>query len=677
MGTAPSTTFGRRRRLRWWVPPPLVVAALVAGWAGPVVAATRTSPASLAPSAYHLATFAPHLPRAFLGSGVGTRRVTTVAGPGLLGPGPLHHAGGLVPRTGSTPLVPSPSSRLAPHLSLSSGHLFSTNWSGEVLTGSTYSGVSAQWDVPAVGAIINDEYSATWVGIDGTRSSSLIQAGTAQNAAGGVSTYFAWVELLPNMAMPINGTVAPGDSMAVAIVETSTNVWEVQVTDTSQNWTYQHSFNYATPGTSAEWIEEAPTVNGAQSALAAYVQVPITNVAASAASLPDSVLTPIFMVDPQFTGIISWPSPYDQGTDAFTMSYGSPTPVITSVDPSGGSSQGSTLVLLDGQYLFAASTATFGRTPSQVYVDDADGTVMTAAPPGSPGTVDVILASGTTSSHPTPADRYTYSSSIPPPPHGYWLVGADGGIFTFGSAQFYGSAGNLSLQRPVTGIDPTSDQNGYWLVATDGGIFAFGDAGFHGSIPGLGIAPAGTIGAPRVLNAPIVGMVPSVHRRGYFLVAADGGVFAFGDATFSGSCPGIGGCAGSAVAVMPDSSGQGYWLVTDSGNVYAFGDAPYYGGASFPGPFTITSAVRTPDGGGYWLLYADGRVEPVGDARYFGYASPYLLSADASAIFATRTGFGYWVADQSGGVYNFGDAPYDGSMIGHVLNAPVIAATGW
>ncbi len=68
--------------------------------------------------------------------------------------------------------------------------------------------------------------------------------------------------------------------------------------------------------------------------------------------------------------------------------------------------------------------------------------------------------------------------------------------------------------------------------------------------------------AANSLNAPIVGMVPSNDDNGYFMVASDGGVFAFGDAHFAGSCPGIGGCSGSAVAVMPDASGNGYWLVT-------------------------------------------------------------------------------------------------------------------
>ena len=137
---------------------------------------------------------------------------------------------------------------------------------------------------------------------------------------------------------------------------------------------------------------------------------------------------------------------------------------------------------------------------------------------------------------------------------GYWLVGSDGGIFSFGSAQFYGSTGGLTLQRPVVGIVPTADHGGYWLDASDGGVFSFGDTQFYGSIPGLGLNPAGS-GMPNSLNAPIVGMVPSHDQGGYFMVASDGGVFAFGDAHFAGSCPGIGGCSGAAVAVMPDASG--------------------------------------------------------------------------------------------------------------------------
>ena len=223
----------------------------------------------------------------------------------------------------------------------------------------------------------------------------------------------------------------------------------------------------------------------------------------------------------------------------------------------------------------------------------------------------------------------------------------------------------------------TSDRRGYWLVASDGGVFTFGDAGFYGSIPGLGLAPAGTPGAGKRLNAPIVGMVPSADGGGYFMVGSDGGVFAFGDARFEGSCPGIGGCSGAAVAVMPDASGNGYWLVTATGHVYTFGDAVSYGE---PGPQSaaVTSAVRTPDGAGYWILFATGLIEGFGDAANYGEPLGDSASLDpATAIFATSDGGGYWVSTAAGGVYAYGDAPNDGSLTGIHLNGAIIAGVGF
>jgi hypothetical protein len=271
------------------------------------------------------------------------------------------------------------------------------------------------------------------------------------------------------------------------------------------------------------------------------------------------------------------------------------------------------------------------------------------------------------------------SPSPPPSPHGYWLVGGDGGIFNFGSATFEGSTGSLKLTRPVVGITPTASRQGYWLDASDGGVFAFGDAPFEGSIPQLGILPVGypnPTGA-RQLAAPIVGMVPSTTGHGYFMVGADGGVFAFGDAKFAGSCPAIGGCSGAAVAVIPDHTGNGYWLVTATGHVYGFGDAAYLGA---PGPqgSPVTSAVSTTDGNGYYVLTANGSVYAYGDALNLGGPTSSTGALNpASAIFTTATGGGYWVATANGSVYPFGDAPNDGGMNGHHLNAPIIAGTGF
>ena len=44
-----------------------------------------------------------------------------------------------------------------------------------------------------------------------------------------------------------------------------------------------------------------------------------------------------------------------------------------------------------------------------------------------------------------------------------------------------GSMGGTKLNEPIVGMGVTSSGKGYWLVASDGGISAFGDAPFLGS----------------------------------------------------------------------------------------------------------------------------------------------------------------------------------------------------
>jgi hypothetical protein len=42
-----------------------------------------------------------------------------------------------------------------------------------------------------------------------------------------------------------------------------------------------------------------------------------------------------------------------------------------------------------------------------------------------------------------------------PDGRGYWLVAADGGVFTFGDAAFDGSEGTKALNSPVVGVSST------------------------------------------------------------------------------------------------------------------------------------------------------------------------------------------------------------------------------
>jgi len=130
-------------------------------------------------------------------------------------------------------------------------------------------------------------------------------------------------------------------------------------------------------------------------------------------------------------------------------------------------------------------------------------------------------------------------------------------------------------------------------VAADGGVFAFGDAAYLGSMGG------------KPLTQPVVGMAATPDGKGYWLVAADGGVFAFGDAAFYGSAANQN-LGTSVTGIAPTSDGNGYWLVAATAAVLTFGDAVSYGPSPNVPPFPPTAAIAaTPDGKGYWLLQPD------------------------------------------------------------------------
>src|SRR5439155_4112083 len=101
-------------------------------------------------------------------------------------------------------------------------------------------------------------------------------------------------------------------------------------------------------------------------------------------------------------------------------------------------------------------------------------------------------------------------------------VAHDNEVFAFGSATFQGSTSALALSRPIVAMATTADGTGYWLVAADGGIFSF-NAPFYGALAGWPLAQ------------PVVGMTATPTGHGYWIVTGDGAVFPFGDARLYGS----------------------------------------------------------------------------------------------------------------------------------------------
>jgi hypothetical protein len=110
------------------------------------------------------------------------------------------------------------------------------------------------------------------------------------------------------------------------------------------------------------------------------------------------------------------------------------------------------------------------------------------------------------------------------------------------------------------------DGNGYWTVAANGTVRAFGSAQHHGD-------PAGLVARP------LVGGCATPSGNGYWLCGADGGVFAYGDAGFFGSTGAIA-LNKPVVGMAARAQADGYWLFGADGGVFAFGAAPFAGSAA-------------------------------------------------------------------------------------------------
>ena len=118
------------------------------------------------------------------------------------------------------------------------------------------------------------------------------------------------------------------------------------------------------------------------------------------------------------------------------------------------------------------------------------------------------------------------------PAGGYILVAADGGIFTFGDAQFEGSLPGLGVRvNDIRTMVPSADYHGYALGGYDGGSFAFGDFPFRGSAAQNGIGATDLVGVA-FTEAGGIGI-------GGSSVGADGGVFTIAGSQFPLPLPGL------------------------------------------------------------------------------------------------------------------------------------------
>jgi len=225
----------------------------------------------------------------------------------------------------------------------------SSNWSGYAVSESSpaglpcvpasntaYTNVTGTWTVPKVtSSRFWSTYSAAWTGIDGFTNSSLIQVGTEQDYSFfGGARYSAWWEILPAAETVIPSiSVQPGDSITASITKVpSTGLWSITLTDNGKGGhaaqkPFTISKAYSGPGTSAEWVVEAPEVNGRVATLAPYGSTVFDSGTVNGG--PVSLVAGAGGEVIQGNAVVSIPSAPDTAIpvgDGFAIAYGSTAP---------------------------------------------------------------------------------------------------------------------------------------------------------------------------------------------------------------------------------------------------------------------------------------------------------------------------------------------------------------
>ncbi|MDQ1517193.1 MAG: hypothetical protein QOE80_3023, partial [Actinomycetota bacterium] len=274
---------------------------------------------------------------------------------------------------------------------------------------------------------------------------------------------------------------------------------------------------------------------------------------------------------------------------------------------------------LDGQFGVLKLTLN-PNSYSWQFLSAADGSVLDS---GSDTTLQAVaVGPGTTDTTTTTAPictGCTTPTTAPAPGNrrGYWMVGADGKVYGFGTAQRFGDAG-LTPGTSAVDLEPTPSGDGYWVVDDAGGVSSFGDAVFRG--------------APDSLTLKAGEKVTSLSST---------------------------------------ATGKGYWMFTNKGRVLTFGDAVAYGDMSkqtLNAP--VLDSIVTPTGKGYYMVAADGGIFSFGDAKFYGSMGGKKLNAPVQSLVPDSDGVGYWLVASDGGIFAF-DAPFKGSMGGQKLNKPV------
>lgn len=220
-----------------------------------------------------------------------------------------------------------PTMMLAPHTRLGTSvknvtKVQSFNWSGFAKTSATaqaFTSVSAKWTQPKVKCGIEDQMSATWVGLDGATNGTVEQDGTTGWCFRGHATYFTWFEMFPAGSVTVGRSLKPGDKITASVVRSGTS-YKLAVKDathSSASFSKTKTCALATcTDESIEWIQERPAFSTTGIIpLANFGSWKATAVAGKGSGSTDSIT----MIDSTDSYNLSTPSTLSRG--AFTTKW--------------------------------------------------------------------------------------------------------------------------------------------------------------------------------------------------------------------------------------------------------------------------------------------------------------------------------------------------------------------
>jgi Peptidase A4 family len=199
----------------------------------------------------------------------------------------------------------------------------SSNWSGYVASGGTFTSVTGTWTVPTV-APAGTGADATWVGIGGLVSRDLIQAGTQAMVDGsGTVEYSSWIEMLPQSSRNVPLSVTAGDSVTVTITQKAASDWLITMKNNTTGGAYNVTVQYDSSSSSAEWVQEAPSIGRGLVALDQFGTLQFSGAVAvrdgKALSLLALGARPVTMINNQGQ-VIAQPSTIAKDGSSFTVS---------------------------------------------------------------------------------------------------------------------------------------------------------------------------------------------------------------------------------------------------------------------------------------------------------------------------------------------------------------------